>query len=194
MSSSADVPPFLPARRIRAVAAAYGAVAGAVAGLALTLMNGAQHLIWHGAQSPVRSAATILFGGVIIVLLRRKHHHLDTLDTLDSLIAESEDPVAVHWRRMGDARGAGLRKPLAALLLCALGAGTGALIPLMVATLVGAVIARLLPEREQHWRGTPRPPTNGRSGRQDRAPTSFPHHAGACGRARAQTPNPLVKV
>ena len=32
----------------------------------------------------------------------------------------------------------------------ALGAGTGALIPLMVATLVGAVIARLLPEREQH--------------------------------------------
>lgn len=53
---------------------------------------------------------------------------------------------------MGDARGAGLRKPLAALLLCALGAGTGALIPLMVATatLVGAVIARLLPEREQH--------------------------------------------
>ncbi|WP_274619354.1 hypothetical protein [Dermacoccus nishinomiyaensis] len=41
MSTSADVPPFLPARRIRAVAAAYGAVAGAVAGLALTLMNGA---------------------------------------------------------------------------------------------------------------------------------------------------------
>ncbi|MFK4493418.1 hypothetical protein ABH936_000521 [Dermacoccus sp. GAS27A] len=28
MSTSADVPPFLPARRIRAVAAAYGAVSG----------------------------------------------------------------------------------------------------------------------------------------------------------------------
>ena len=41
-------------------------------------------------------------------------------------------------------------KHLAALLLCALVPGTGALIPLMVATLVGAVIARLLPEREQH--------------------------------------------
>ena len=72
MSTSADVPPFLPARRILPVAATYGAVAGAVAGLALTLMNGVQHLIWHGAQSPVRSAATILLGGVIIVPLRHK--------------------------------------------------------------------------------------------------------------------------
>jgi len=38
LSRRAAVP---TARRIRAVAAAYGAVAGAVAGLALTLMNGA---------------------------------------------------------------------------------------------------------------------------------------------------------
>lgn len=162
MSISADVPPFPPARRILAVATTYGAVAGAVAGLALTLMNGAQHLIWHGAHSPLRSAATILLGGVIIVLLRRKDHHLDALD---SLIAEAEDPVAVHWRRT--------------LHLCALGvvavgfggavgpeAGLIAVVTELstilarritsmqeqhdVATLVGAVIACLLPEREQH--------------------------------------------
>lgn len=69
---------------------------GAVAGLALTPMNGAQHLIWHGPRSPVRSAATILLSGVIIVPLRRKDDHLDTLH---SLITESEDPVAVRWRR-----------------------------------------------------------------------------------------------
>ena len=48
------------------------------------------------AQSPLRSAATILLSGVIIMPPRRKDHHLDTLD---SLIADSEDPVAVHWRR-----------------------------------------------------------------------------------------------
>ena len=59
-------------------------------------MNGAQHLIWHGPRSPVRSAATILLSGVIIVPLRRKDDHLDTLD---SLITDSEDPVAVRWRR-----------------------------------------------------------------------------------------------
>ena len=67
-----------------------------MAGLALTPMNGAQHLIWHGPRSPVRSAATILLSGVIIVPLRRKDDHLDTLD---SLITDSEDPVAVRWRR-----------------------------------------------------------------------------------------------
>ena len=133
-----------------------------MAGLALTPMNGAQHLIWHGPRSPVRSAATILLSGVIIVPLRRKDDHLDTLD---SLITDSEDPVAVRWRRT--------------LHLCALGvaavgfggavgpeAGLIAVVTELstilarritsmqeqhdVATLVGAVIACLLPEREQH--------------------------------------------
>lgn len=105
---------------------------------------------------------------------RRKDHHLDTLD---SLIADSEDPVAVHWRRtlhlcaLGVAAVAGflgcvvihqatsgehvaLGLPTVGggqeQMLWAFVPGTGALIPLMVATLVGAVIARLLPEREQH--------------------------------------------
>jgi len=91
--------PDAPAARqapLLVFAAWYGAAAGVVSGLALSLMTAAQHLLWHGAESPLRTAATILAGGVLIAILRRRDAHLATLD---SVIAESRDPVSVHWRR-----------------------------------------------------------------------------------------------
>ncbi len=94
--------------------------------------------------------------------LRRKDDHLDTLD---SLITDSEDPVAVRWRRtlhlcalgvvaVGFGGAVGPEAGLIAVVT-ELSAILARRITLMqkqhdVATLVGAVIARLLPEREQH--------------------------------------------
>lgn len=82
--------------RLLTVAVAHGAVAGALAAATLTAMHLLQRLVWVGDEGPLRIALTILAGGVLITLLRHREHGEESLE---SVLAASEDPIAFHWRR-----------------------------------------------------------------------------------------------
>lgn len=65
-------PEELPTGRLRplVIAVSHGAVAGAVAALALALMNGVQHLIWSVSDARWYVFVAICAGGILLALLR----------------------------------------------------------------------------------------------------------------------------
>lgn len=77
------------------IATVYGALAGAVAALALALMHGLQHLVWSISDARWYVVVAIVVGGVMLAALRA---HTEDAD-LDAQIAAAADPVHLHRRK-----------------------------------------------------------------------------------------------
>lgn len=82
--------------RTTGLAVGYGAIAGAVSGLTLLVMQGAQHLIWSGNDAWWFSVLVIGLGGCLVAGLRA---FVDDRD-LDAQIAQSADPLSLRRRKI----------------------------------------------------------------------------------------------
>lgn len=79
-----------------AIAAVYGAIAGAVAAVVLWAMNGLSHFLWQGTVAWWRVFATIMAGGVLIAALRLVSggHEAD----LARQLQQADNPMATRQR------------------------------------------------------------------------------------------------
>ncbi|TDO89750.1 chloride channel protein [Enemella evansiae] len=95
-SDRAEPEELAPGRwRPLVIAVGYGAVAGAVAALALALMNGGQDLVWSVSEARWYVFVAICIGGILLALLRGNTDDAD----LQQQIKAAADPRSLHRRR-----------------------------------------------------------------------------------------------